>query len=72
MGEGLWPELWPEDLNFEPQLGVGCQGGPQRAARAVDQRRLFQGLMDAPLRGTPGERTRYEFQIKKINCSICL
>ena len=45
---------------LEPQLGVGCRGGPRRAARAVGQRRSFQGLVDAPPGGTPGERTRYE------------
>ena len=27
----------------------------------MGQRRSFQGLVDAPLGGTPGERTRYEF-----------
>ena len=64
MGGGLWPELWPEDLNFEPQVGVGCRGGPRRTARAVGQRRSFQGLVDAPPGGTPGQRTRYEFDIQ--------
>ena len=60
MGGGLWPGLWPEDLNFVPQVGVGCRGGPRRAATVVGQRRSFQGLVDAPPGETPGERTRYE------------
>ena len=30
----------------------------------MDQRRLFQGLVDAPLGETPGERTRYELDIQ--------